>query len=189
MVMSDKLSAFMDGESPEFEARTAVASLLSGQEDRLRWASYHVIRDVLRDEALSIDVSERVSSAISSEPSILAPRPVTIFRAKRFAMSVAASVSAIAVVGWLAFGGLPGPSGTPDLLAVTPAGKATGGQPGVVETALSASAASDVQLVSVPSDSQMNEYLLAHPGFSPSTSLHGVAPYIRTVAVEQPGNR
>jgi sigma-E factor negative regulatory protein RseA len=29
---------------------------------------------------------------------------------------------------------------------------------------------------------QMNDYLLAHREFSPSTAMHGVAPYTRTVA-------
>lgn len=186
--MSDRLSAFMDGESPEFEARSAVAGLLDGEEDRIRWASYHVIRDVLRDEVLSINVSDRVSAAITREPSILAPRPATVFRAKRFAMSVAASVSAVAVVGWLAFVGMPGASVTSELIAGVSAGKSNDGK-SISPTDTPASSAPEFQLVSVPSDSQMNEYLLAHQGFSPSTSLHGVAPYIRTVAVEQPGNR
>jgi len=187
--MSDRLSAFMDGESPEFEARSAMAGLLSGEEDRVRWASYHVIRDVLRDEALSIDVSTRVSAALAQEPSILAPRPAAAFRAKRFAMSMAASVSAVAVVGWLAFSGIPGPSGAPELVASGAAGQTAADKTVLPGAVMPAAATADVQLVSVPSDSQMNEYLLAHQGFSPSTSLHGVAPYIRTVAVEQPGNR
>lgn len=186
--MSDRVSAFMDGESPEFEARTAMAGLLNGEDDHDRWASYHVIRDVLRDEAFSIDVTDRVSAAINQEPSILAPRPATVFRAKRFAMSVAASVSAIAVVGWLALGGMPGPSVAPELVATGATGLSADGK-ALSENAAPIAVNPDLQLVSVPSDSQMNEYLLAHQGFSPSTSLHGVAPYIRTVAVEQPGNR
>jgi len=44
-------------------------------------------------------------------------------------------------------------------------------------------------LVSAPSDGQMNEYLLAHQGVSPSTSLHGVAPYIRTISTAPVGGR
>jgi len=28
----------------------------------------------------------------------------------------------------------------------------------------------------------MNEYLMAHQGFSPSTAIQGLAPYIRTVS-------
>jgi hypothetical protein len=37
-------------------------------------------------------------------------------------------------------------------------------------------------MVSSPSGDQMNEYLLAHQGVSPSSGLQGVAPYIRTIS-------
>jgi hypothetical protein len=32
----------------------------------------------------------------------------------------------------------------------------------------------------------MNEYFLAHQGFSPSTAIQGLAPYIRTVSASRP---
>jgi hypothetical protein len=35
----------------------------------------------------------------------------------------------------------------------------------------------------------MNEYLLAHESFSPSTALQGLAPYIRSVAATRPAER
>jgi sigma-E factor negative regulatory protein RseA len=47
----------------------------------------------------------------------------------------------------------------------------------------------EAPLVSSPSDGQMNEYLLAHQGVSPSTSLHGVAPYIRTISTAPAAGR
>jgi hypothetical protein len=31
----------------------------------------------------------------------------------------------------------------------------------------------------------MNDYLLAHQGFSPSTAIQGLAPYIRSVSTTQ----
>ena len=37
-------------------------------------------------------------------------------------------------------------------------------------------------LPSASNDGSMNEYLLAHQGFSPSTALQGVTPYIRSVS-------
>ena len=39
-----------------------------------------------------------------------------------------------------------------------------------------------VALASVPSEGKMNEYLMAHQGFSPSTAIQGLAPYIRSVS-------
>ena len=40
-------------------------------------------------------------------------------------------------------------------------------------------------VVNVPDNGRMHEYLLAHMGVSPSTALQGLAPYIRTVTVQQ----
>jgi sigma-E factor negative regulatory protein RseA len=37
-------------------------------------------------------------------------------------------------------------------------------------------------VVTVSTDGRMNEYLLAHQGFSPSTAIQGLAPYIRSVS-------
>jgi sigma-E factor negative regulatory protein RseA len=37
-------------------------------------------------------------------------------------------------------------------------------------------------LASVPSEGRMNEYLIAHQEFSPSTEIQGLAPYIRGVS-------
>jgi hypothetical protein len=41
-------------------------------------------------------------------------------------------------------------------------------------------------MTSVSSNGSMNEYLLAHQGFSPSTALQGLAPYIRSVSATAP---
>jgi sigma-E factor negative regulatory protein RseA len=41
------------------------------------------------------------------------------------------------------------------------------------------------QFVSVPSDGTMNEYLMAHQEFSPSSEIQGLAPYIRSVSRSQ----
>jgi len=42
------------------------------------------------------------------------------------------------------------------------------------------------QLASVPSEGRMNEYLIAHQEFSPSTEIQGLAPYIRGVSSIRP---
>jgi sigma-E factor negative regulatory protein RseA len=56
-----------------------------------------------------------------------------------------------------------------------------GGDP--VRAPLPAPAVVAASLTNEPNDGRMNEYLLAHERFSPSTALQGLAPYIRTVAV------
>jgi sigma-E factor negative regulatory protein RseA len=168
----EQISALMDGELDEREAEREVARL-KAEDARERWDEFHLISDALRGEPLlSPRFNESLSRRLAEEPTVLAPQRRTP-RARRmttYAMSAAASVSAAALVAWVALG----PAPVSDQLAKAPAAKGE-----------DASAASP-QLANVPSDGRMNEYLLAHEGFSPSTALQGVAPYIRTVSATRP---
>lgn len=164
----EKISALMDGEAQDQEAHQALLRLKDTGEAREAWSTYHLIGDVIRGQGLpALDVSERVAAAIAAEPTILAPQrqPQTSRRPLTFALSAAASVSAMAVVGWMAF-----------------STSNVANQPVDLARAPATVTAPEASLVSTPSDGQMNEYLLAHQGVSPSTSLHGVAPYIRTIS-------
>lgn len=163
----EKISALMDSEADGQEAHQAMLRLKDTAEARETWVTYHLIGDVMRGDVLSaFDVSQRVATAIAQEPTVMAPQRSSRAGPLTYALSAAASVSAIAVVGWMAFstGNVINPS-----VEVARAPAAVVVQP-------------EPQLVSSPSDGQMNEYLLAHQGVSPSTSLHGVAPYIRTIS-------
>lgn len=169
----DRISALMDGELDENDAQQALRRIRDAAEARESWATYHVIGDVLRGEGRPVfDVSLRVAAALAAEPVVLAPRQRTVPpRWRTYALSAAASVAAVAVVGWMAFS------------TVTPP----------VEVARNAAPLPPVQAapepVSMPNDGQMNDYLLAHQGVSPTTSLHGVAPYVRTIAVATEADR
>ena len=171
----EKISALMDGELAGQDAHQALLRLGDAPEARESWATYHLIGDMMRGgTAPAFDVTARVAGALREEPTVLAPRrssrsakPLT------YALSAAASVSAIAVVGWMAFS-----TGN----TVNPPVEVARAVPAVPASA-------ETQLVSAPSDGQMNEYLLAHQGVSPSTSLHGVAPYIRTISVAPAAGR
>ncbi len=171
----ENISALMDGEADGQEAHQAMLRLKDTGEARQTWASYHLIGDVMRGDALpAFDVSQRVSAALDQEPTVMAPqRALRTSRTLTYALSAAASFSAIAVVGWMAFS-----TGN----VISPAVEvAQAPVPVVVQP--------EAQLVSAPSDIQMNGYLLAHQGVSPSTSLHGVAPYIRTISTAPAAGR
>jgi sigma-E factor negative regulatory protein RseA len=170
----EHVSALMDGEANGQEAHQALLRLGDTAEARESWDIYHLVGDVMRGEAVhSVDVSRRVSAALSSEPTVLAPaRSRKVGKPFAFALSAAASVSAVAVVGWMAF--------SSSNVANSPAEIARATVPAAVQ---------EQPLVSVPNDGQMNEYLLAHQGISPSTSLHGVAPYIRTISIAPTADR
>ena len=165
----DKISALMDGELDARQAQEQYTRLKQDGELVETWNTFHVIGDSLRgDHALSPRFNTRLAERLSTEPTVLAPhRSMAPKRVMTYALSAAASVAAVALVGWVAFVSNP----------IAPRQELAKAPPAPVPAAAPA-----VQLASVPSDGKMNEYLIAHQEFSPSTSIQGVAPYIRTVS-------
>jgi sigma-E factor negative regulatory protein RseA len=168
----EKISAWMDGELGAQQAREHLARLKQDQELLRCWHTYHLIGDALRGErALSPAFEERLTTRLAGEPTVLAPRRSPVKRIAAYALSAAASLSAVALVGWMAFFNNP----------LTPQSEIAKAPP----TSPPAAAPSP-QLASVPSDGQMNEYLIAHQEYSPSTAIQGLAPYIRSVSSTLP---
>jgi sigma-E factor negative regulatory protein RseA len=169
MVM-DRISAFMDGETRRHEARQAILHLKQDQATCESWHTFHLIGDVMRgDPLLREDFTLRLCSRLQQEPTVLAPRliwrnPVNIV------LSAAASLAAVAVILTLVL--TDNPLQPKSQLAAVPK-SATGG---------SAQIAALPQPVPAANQSRVNEYLMAHQEFSPSTALQGVAPYVRTVS-------
>lgn len=168
------ISALMDGELGSHEGEREIARLKTDAELRTRWDEFHLIGDALRGEpVLSSRFAEALSKQLAAEPTVLAPRRLRADarRVTAYAMSAAASLSAAALVAWVALA----PQSQENLALKTPAP--------VVR------AEPQRELASVPSEGRMNEYLLAHETFSPSTALQGLAPYIRSVAATRPAER
>ena len=173
----DKISALMDGELDGHQARAQIDRLKHDDNLAHSWHVFHKIGDAMRGEReLSDDFGSRLSARLKAEPTVLAPRISAPRRFVTYALSAAASLSAIALVGWVALSGNPLAPEPAQVAKVAPAAPPT-------PAAVSAPVA---QLASTPSDGTMNEYILAHQGFSPSTSIQGVAPYIRSVSISQP---
>lgn len=176
----DEVSALMDGELDEVEAQRALAHLKNDPEWRERWDSFHLIKDALRGERLSSPgFNEVFAKRLVAEPTVLAPRrrPGQARRMTTYALSAAASVAAAVFVAWVAV--------APNV----PVGvQADASQSSVTQDLTAAGAAMPVSLplASVSSEGRMNEYLLAHQGFSPSTAFQGLAPYIRSVSATRP---
>jgi sigma-E factor negative regulatory protein RseA len=122
---------------------------------------------------------ERFAQRLAQEPTVLAPPRRTFKTVAAYAMSAAASLAAVAWVGWLAFG-------TSQVVAPPPRIVAA---PAPVVSVVEPAPAPKVQLANEPYDGTLNEYLMAHTGFSPSTTLQGVASYIRSVASQPVENR
>lgn len=168
----ERMSALMDGELGAVEVDAVLAHVTHDEEEREGWQTYHLIGDALRNTyILSSDLASRVSAKLSAEPTVLAPKPrTTIQKMRTYALSMVASVAAIAVVGWLAFSNNP-------LAPERPVAQVAG---------IQSSPASATPVVEY--DGNVRSYLLAHQEFSPATEIQGVAPYVRTVS-ESPSDR
>ena len=161
--MKDRVSALMDGELDDKSAAEVIAALGHDDEAVRTWRAYQLISDAMRESrrVLSPGFNARLAGRLAAEPTVLAPRALQTDSRRWYALSAAASVAAIGLVGWMAFGPQPQVAPAPAPVAqVQPETK-----PNIV-----------------PLPSAANDYLLAHQGFSPRVSLQGMAPYVRTVA-------
>ncbi|HZS69210.1 MAG TPA: sigma-E factor negative regulatory protein [Burkholderiales bacterium] len=157
--MNEAISALMDGELEGRAADDALEHLRRDGEAANAWRLYHLMSDAMHGQrqVLSARFVERVAARLATEPAVLSPGALPgRTPLQRYALAAAASLAAVALVGWLAFAPQPQPQP-----AVAQA------QPGAVTVSLPDAA---------------NDYLLAHQGFSPRMSLLGMAPYVRTVA-------
>lgn len=178
----EKISMLMDGELDEHASRGQLKRLKDDPALARGWHDYHLVGDAMRGERpLSAGFNERLAARMAAEPTILAPRRTSKRSATAYALSAAASISAVALVGWVAFVNYPeapAPQIAQAPLAALPAITAA--------TAITPPAAApQPPLASVSSEGKMNEYLMAHQEFSPSTAIQGLAPYIRSVSTTQ----
>jgi sigma-E factor negative regulatory protein RseA len=171
----ENISQLMDGELDAHSAQQALARLRQRQDMRDNWDVFHIIGDTLRGEGtLSREFGQRISRRLAEEPTVLAPARRAPSNVTAYALSAAASVAAVALVAWLALG---------TRSVSFPAGELAGKPvPPSVASAPEGATAPKLQLVSEPYDGTLNGYLMAHTGFSPSTVIQGVVPYIRAVA-------
>ena len=158
--MKQEISVLMDGELFEDEAENLLNRIERGSDVHRDWEIYHLIGDVLRQpDHIHSDLSARVRERMRDEPTVLAPRRHAVKQKIRtFALSAAASLSAVGVVAWMSLQISPqvAPKMAMQQNAVRPA---------------------NVQI-----QQKANDYLMAHQEFSPSTDMNGGASYIRTVS-------
>jgi sigma-E factor negative regulatory protein RseA len=161
--MNDRISMLMDGEVDEKSAAQVIEALARDADAVRTWRSYHLIGDALRGSLpLSVGFTERLAQRLATEPTVVAPRRIRSESPRLFTLSAAAaSLAAVAFVGWMAFAPQTLVAPAPVAQVQTPA---------------------ESKPVLVPLPNAANDYLLAHQGFSPRVSLQGMAPYVLTVA-------
>jgi sigma-E factor negative regulatory protein RseA len=167
----DRISSLMDGELEPSQVEQQLSRLKSDPEARACWDAFHLIGDALRGDCAAMNrVNVRLHARLVEEPAVLAPRRSRLKHATAYAWSAAASLSAVALVGWIAFYSPLAPQ--PQVAVAPPPPQILPAEP----------ASPPIELASVPSDGSKNEYLIAHQEFSPSTAIQGLAPYIRGVS-------
>jgi sigma-E factor negative regulatory protein RseA len=176
----EQISAFMDGELDMDSAEREIARLKSESGVREIWDAYHLIGDAMRGSAPAMPgFAQRFGARLAAEHTVMAPQARRVPRKlPTYALRVAASVTAVAAVGWMGYGVMR--VDAPQQIATAPAATVPGVMPAVVATPeLMPVAAPDV--VAVPAQ-HVQEYMLAHQGISPTTDIQGVTTYIRTVS-------
>jgi len=143
--MKQQLSAMMDGEIDLDANPHLLIAVTRSDEISKSWAEYHLIGDVLRQEAMQVNVTTRVMQQLANEPTVLAPRTrIKTLSLPRYA--AAASVAAVTLVGWMAWHGEP--------------------------ASTHASVAQNIAKEPVAMTSEaFDSYLLAHAEYAPSNGL------------------
>lgn len=162
--MPESISRLMDGDLDDADVAGVCGSMR--QPDAVAtWVCYHVIGETLRGgEGRAPRYSRRLASRLASEPTVIAPNAVRS-RPVPMAWAAAATVAAVAVVGWVAYATLD--------TAPTAIAKA--------REAVTIRAA-QVRPQPVPAD-----YLRAHREYSPTTPIEGIGPVLRAASAETPG--
>jgi sigma-E factor negative regulatory protein RseA len=158
--MKEHISALMDGELFDDEAEAVFDKLKRDEAGHEEWLHYHLISDILRQpDHVHADISGALRERLKAEPTVLAPRSRTGQKVRWFALSAAASVMALAIVAWLSV--QVSPEAAPQLAMQQPDNNVR------------------------PASMNMDDYLIAHQEYSPSSSMEGMSRYIRTVASEE----
>ena len=169
--MKEQVSALMDDQLDDADCDGCLRRLKDDEALREDWAVYHLIGDALRGTP-SRGMAASFAERLSAEPTVLAPGAAP--RAKMspglqtwYALSAAASVAAVAAVGWLA------------LPMIQPAGPTIAQSSGVLPVPVQVSVPPP-QIVPVATG--VGDYVLAHQRFAPRAAIAGVMPYVGSVA-------
>lgn len=182
---AERMSALMDGELPEREARAlldriAIEPVLQG-----RWARYHAARSALDTGAarMSPDFAERVRAAREREPAILTPgrtqSAAAGWRRPLAGFAIAASVALVA------FGALNVLRDAPTTTAPSPVADAGSGNSGALGdgrdavTPVAVAPGGPAVAGSGAVRERLMLYLASHNGYADTVDMPTVIPYGR----------
>jgi len=157
-MMKTEISCLLDNELETHRQQAVLTALRNDEELRSAWDRYQLIGDSLRGgSGLATDITSAVMSRLRDEPTVLAPSSRRSGGLVRSAAALAASLTGVAVVGWLALS-----SPTPQT-AIAPLAKSA-------------------KPAATGNTERMQEYLMAHQAYAPSSRIQGGASYNRTIS-------
>lgn len=173
--MNEQLSALIDDELALTEATHLLASVQSSKHLSEAWSQYHLIGDAMRGTpAFSADFKQNLMQKIDLEATVLSPSALGARAASPTAKtklpaswSIAASVAAVMVVGWMAVQQQP-MLGNDMKVAVF--------QPASIKSADVTPVVTEKTTVAEMKESIPTEYLIAHQAAVPSLSSYYIQP-------------
>jgi sigma-E factor negative regulatory protein RseA len=179
-MMNDKnrewLSALVDGELRGQELEHSLNALRNDPELQASWKAYHVVRDTVSsnlNDSVDLQLHRRISTALESEPTILAPQRRARPWLKQVAgVAIAASVTGVAIIG---LQGMNGVDSNPVAVPVAQQQEYLR-----IEPTLVAQGNKDKEKAAQNSDA-LNAYLVNHNEYSANSGIQGVLPYVRIV--------
>lgn len=173
------LSALADGELHGQELGRGLDTLRKDPALQQSWQAYHLIRDTISsnlDSAVDMQLHLRISAALESEPTILAPqRRPRAWLKQAAGLAIAASVTGVAIIGVQQMNGVD--SGAAAVVVAQPQEYLRMTPTLVANSQGSAAGQSDA----------LNPYLVNHNEFSANSGIQGVLPYVRIVGYK-PGH-
>lgn len=183
---NEQISVLMDGELGN-ENTDITDRIIKNQELRGTWSRYHLIGDCLRgnlSDNISNDISSKISDALQSEPTVLAPKRTKRINLRPVAgFAIAASVAMVAVFGVQRGNEIdistPGASvASNEVNTIAPQ---TFSFP---ETQVLPAAVKKTDTPDAIANQRLNNYLMNHNEYRSNGSINGILPYVRIVTIE-----
>ena len=185
----EQLSALVDDELTH-ESSPVIDSLLQDNEAKQTWTRYHLIGDSLRGHLPGhiVDISNNVSQAIASEPTVLAPgkKKSTDYMKPVMGFAIAASVAAVAIFNVQQANQISETGQT----VIAQSSIATSQPSLATSPQLVTQQKGQAQVYQVRNvDPRLNRYLVNHNEYRANTGVSGMPPHVRMVANEADSNK
>lgn len=200
----ERISAFVDGESPEGEISGLIDRLEHDSDMQKRWGRYHLIGDAMRNNlpsGMQTTLVSRVAKALENEPTIMAPytSPSRKYKSQSQRPTAGYAIAAsIAIIGFVVIG-LVGTRPDPVLTSsATVAVNEPTQQASVIASATSPvplEASDSKETVTISGDIQneqrannpkIHAYVVRHEQASAVVARPGLPPNVRAVTFSQP---